>query len=366
LKLILVSDPLLNDYGSARPVVLLGRAFSRKYEVSVVSVKISESMRERLESYGIRPIDLGVKFLFREPSVMWFEACLRELLFRSNLRRLRKHKPAFNECKILSFTCIVSVPVDIAYGLGVVSLPLKAAVSELPLLYRLAGNALGPLASCIDRKLIVDMTNSARIVVASSSYCASLYGGLKIKVHDMIYPPLDCDFYNPITSRPSADYVLSYLGKETKFSVVKKVADKGIRIKAFGAKLSQIPTHLRHHSNVELLGHVSNEELVALYSNAHYVFYPFSDEVFGYIPVESMACGTPVLTYGRQGPGETVVDGVTGWLAKNDEEMVTLATSLERNGYPSTMRNNCRKHGVNFDVKHIAKKWIKHLKSLES
>ena len=361
MKLILISDPLLNDYGSTRPVVLLGRAFSRKYEVSVVSVKISEPMRERLESYGIRPIDLGVKLLFREPSVMWFEACLRELLFTSNLRRLRRHKPAFNEYKLLSFTCIVSVPADIAYGLGVVSLPLKAAVSELPLLYRLAGNTLRPLASYIDKKLIIDVTNSARIVIASSRYCASLYGRLKIKVHDVIYPPMDCDFYKPATSRPSADYVLSYLGKETSFSVVKKVADEGIRIKAFGAKLSQVPKYLRHHSNVELLGHVSSEELVALYSNAHYVLYPFTDEVFGYIPVESMACGTPVLTYARQGPGETVIDGMTGWLAYNDDDMIKLAMKLESNGYSDAIRDNCRKRSLYFDIKEITKEWSRYL-----
>jgi len=361
LKLILISDPLLDDYGSTRPVVLLGRAFSRKYEVSVVSVKISEPMRERLESYGIRPMDLGAKFLFREPSFMWFEACLRELLIKSNLRKLRRHKPAFNECKLLSFTCIVSVPADIAYGLGVVSLPLKAAVSELPLLYRLAGNALRPLASYIDKKLIVDVTNSARIAIASSRYCASLYGRLKIRVHDMIYPPMDCGFYKPVTSRPSADYVLSYLGKETRFSVVKKVADKGIRIKAFGAKLSQVPKYLRLHPNVELLGHVSSEELVALYSNAHYVLYPFTDEVFGYIPVESMACGTPVLTYARQGPGETVIDGMTGWLACNDDDVIKLAMKLESNGYSSAIRDNCRKHSLHFDIKEIAKQWNEYL-----
>jgi len=357
----LISDPLLNDYGSTRPVVLLGRAFSGKYEVSVVSVKISEAMREKLESYGISPIDLGAKFLFREPSVMWFEACLRELLFTSNLRRLRRHKPAFSECKLLSLTCIIGVPTDIAYGMGVVSLPLKAAVSELPLSYRLAGNALRPLASYIDRKLIIGMTNSARIVVACSSYCASLYGMLKIKVHDVIYPPLDCDFYKPVTSRPSADYVLSYHGKETRFSVLKKVADKGIRIKVFGAKLSQVPKYLRHHPNVELLGHVSSEELVALYSNAHYVLYPFSDEVFGYIPVESMACGTPVLTYGWQGPGETVVDGVTGWLAHDDDDMIKLAMKLESNGYSSDIRDNCRKRSLYFDIKEIAKEWSRYL-----
>jgi glycosyltransferase involved in cell wall biosynthesis len=85
------------------------------------------------------------------------------------------------------------------------------------------------------------------------------------------------------------------------------------------------------------------------------------DEPFGYIPVESMACGTPVLTYAWQGPGETVVDGVTGWLAHDDAEIVKLATRLESDGYPNSMRNDCRSHGLNFDVRHIVKEWMKYI-----
>jgi glycosyltransferase involved in cell wall biosynthesis len=50
-----------------------------------------------------------------------------------------------------------------------------------------------------------------------------------------------------------------------------------------------------------------------LYRRAHvYVFPPVED--FGIMPVEAMACGTPVLALNRGGSAETVVDGVTGVL----------------------------------------------------
>ena len=107
------------------------------------------------------------------------------------------------------------------------------------------------------------------------------------------------------------------------------------------------------------MGNVSDEELVHLYSNALFTLFAFSHEPFGYIPVESMACGTPVLTYNRQGPSETVLDNETGWLAENDVEIVSLAVNLWKHGYEESMRRRCRERALDFDVKKIYMEWLK-------
>lgn len=176
--------------------------------------------------------------------------------------------------------------------------------------------------------------------------------------------PLDANMFRPITSRPSEDYVLTYIGKETKFSTVKRVADAGVKIKAFGRKAPHLPTYISKHPNIEFLGYVSDEELVNFYSNALITLFVFTHEPFGYIPVESMACGTPVLTYGRQGPSETVIHGVTGWLADSDEELVNLAIRVWREGYPKWMRSRCRERALQFDIKTVANQWIEILKKV--
>jgi len=163
-----------------------------------------------------------------------------------------------------------------------------------------------------------------------------------IEVDGIMYSPLDCEAFKPTNSKPSEDYVLTYFGKETKYLIVKSIADAGVRIKAFGFKAPYIPKSLLKHPNVEFLGRVSDEELANLYSNALYALFAFTHEPFGYIPVESMACGASVLTYDVQGPSETVINGATGWLANSHEELVRLAVNCWRNGYPSWMRARCR------------------------
>jgi glycosyltransferase involved in cell wall biosynthesis len=74
-----------------------------------------------------------------------------------------------------------------------------------------------------------------------------------------------------------------------------------------------------------------------------------------------MACGTPTLTYAYQGPMETVSNGVTGWLAKDDKDLISLASKISKEGYSSNIRKKCREFSLNFDKQHIAKKWFKYL-----
>jgi len=62
---------------------------------------------------------------------------------------------------------------------------------------------------------------------------------------------------------------------------------------------------------VELLGYRTEEQLKELYRDATATILP-GEEDFGLVPIESMACGTPVIAFRAGGPLETIVEGKTG------------------------------------------------------
>jgi len=60
--------------------------------------------------------------------------------------------------------------------------------------------------------------------------------------------------------------MLTYFGKEAEYMAVKKIVDKGVKIKTFSCKATSIvPKYVLNHPNIEVLGYVTDSELVELY-----------------------------------------------------------------------------------------------------
>ena len=355
----LACDIMLDLEGSIRPAMYLANELIAKgHSVSMVSPTMTDSVKEHLGAMGITPISLGARLATRNsgPSVLWFETWAREAFLRLNSRRLVN-----GTSTVINFSQVIAVPSAVWYLQGPPSVALKDMKKELSASFRIAYDVLRPIIEYADGKLVSRMGRTSSHVIANSKFCASMYSEFGVRVDDIIYPPIDCQTFHPTTSKPSSDYVLTYFGKETKFSVVKNVADKGIRIKAFGAKTRSIPENLLKHPGVEFLGRVSTSELVNLYTNALFTLFPFTHEPFGYVPLESMACGTPVLTYDIQGPSEYVSNDSTGWLAHTDEELEQRSVKLWKEPYPRRMRSECLKEASKFDKKLYTQKWLKML-----
>jgi glycosyltransferase involved in cell wall biosynthesis len=357
-KLFLISDPLTTDYGPRRPVVLLSREFSKIFNVSVVSSGVSAHIKEKLQSQEIAVIDLRVKPYFKDASIAAFSFYLREAIRGSISHQVNLPEDAM----VLNFSNTIMYPSRVWYVQGPMFIAMRKIRKEMPLKFKFPLYIFDRALTNLDKRMIKKMRKVAKVVIANSQYCKTCYDHIGIKVNDVIYPPLDCDLFKPSTSDPSADYALAYFGKETEYSVIKKIADTGVNIKAFGGRFTGVSRSLFKHPNVEALGHVDQDTLTQLYSNALFTLFPFTDEEFGYIPAESMACGTPVLTYGIQGPAEVVVDGVTGCLVSNEQEMTETAIRLWKKGEVSDeMRLKCRKVALRFDVSTIAQQWLSYI-----
>jgi glycosyltransferase involved in cell wall biosynthesis len=77
---------------------------------------------------------------------------------------------------------------------------------------------------------------------------------------------------------------------------------------------------LAHNLDVQVDFHVglSDDELVESYNRSLLTIYAPVMEPFGFVPLESMACGTPVVGVQEAGVRETVCHGETGWLIPRD------------------------------------------------
>jgi len=75
--------------------------------------------------------------------------------------------------------------------------------------------------------------------------------------------------------------------------------------------------------DVEYMGEVDQSEKVGLLGGACATLFPIRwNEPFGLVMIESMACGTPVLAFNEGAAPEVVADGETGYLCRDEAEMV--------------------------------------------
>jgi|Deesub1362A_J573_1020465.scaffolds.fasta_scaffold00786_11 glycosyltransferase involved in cell wall biosynthesis len=364
MDVTLACDVMLDLEGSIRPALYLAQSLVENgYKVFIMSPMISREVEERLREGGITPINLRAKLIVKNSglSMIWFETWIREAFLGLN-SRCNISKSSI----VINFSQVITIPSSVWYLQGPLSLALKDLEKELSSSFKIAYNLLKPIIEYADRRLVNRMANISAMIVANSKFCASMYSFFGVNVDDVIYPPIDCEVFHPSTSNPSSDYVLTYFGKETEFSVVKRIADMNVKIKAFGSKTHFIPEKLLNHPNIDYVGRVSTSKLVNLYSNALFTIFPFTHEPFGYVPLESIACGTPVLTYDFQGPGEYVIDGKVGWLASFDEKIIQTAIDIWKNGYPQIMRKHCVENASKLDKKCYIEKWSKILLTLDN
>lgn len=354
-RMVIVSDPLLSEFGPTRPPLLIAEGLvKRGFQVAVVSARVAGDVKQLLQSRGISVFSLAESKGSKNESLDWFKSWVMEALFSKNSKKMPELKGVtlnFSNTMVISSKCW--------YAQGPPTVTLRNIRGALTAHYKLVYILGSRFFEFLDKRITQRFAENSEIVVANSHYLQDIYKSFGVEVSNVIYPPLDCQVFRPQRSEPNSKYVLTYFGKEMKLSIVKELADRGIKIAVFGGKISNAPKWLVKHSNIRFLGRVSNEELVDLYSNALFTICPFLDEPFGYIPIESMACGTPVLAFNKQGPSETVENGVTGWLSDTDEEFVDTALQIWKNGYPSSMRKECERKAQRFDKENIVEEWLR-------
>ena len=139
---------------------------------------------------------------------------------------------------------------------------------------------------------------------------------------EVVYPPVDTDFYTPSADVAPEDFylIVSALVPYKKIDLAVRSFNRlGRRLVVIGDGPKKKEWESLAGPAVRFLGWESDEVIRDHYRRARAIIFP-GEEDFGIVPVEAQACGRPVIAYGAGGVLETVRDGETGIFFKEQTE----------------------------------------------
>ena len=177
--------------------------------------------------------------------------------------------------------------------------------------------------------------NRVDAFVANSQFVAGRIGRYYNRQASVLHPPVDTRFFTPGNQPPQPYFlVVSALVPYKRIDVAIRAALRlGVHLKIVGTgpdltRLQQIAG-----PSIEFAGALDPLSLRDAYRHAQALVLP-AEEDFGIAPVESMACGRPVVALGRGGALETVVPGVTGFLVEStDDRLFAEAMQATTTGF---------------------------------
>lgn len=131
----------------------------------------------------------------------------------------------------------------------------------------------------------------------------------------VIYPPVDFPPKIPAGIRRTYFLTGGRLAAPKHIDLaVSACAKLKLPLKVFGKEFAGYGEELKKFAGptIEFVGEVMDEEKWKLMAGARAFLFPSEDEDFGILPVEAMACGTPVVAHRSGGAVESIIENETG------------------------------------------------------
>lgn len=165
--------------------------------------------------------------------------------------------------------------------------------------------------------------------IANSSYIAARIKKYYRRDSVVIHPPVDLDRFTVQKKKDKYFLAVGRLIPYKRFDLLVQACselNRPLKVVGTGPELNRLKKMAG--PSVEFLGKVSDEELEKLYQKAKALIFPQLED-FGIVPLEAMACGTPVIAYGQGGALETVLPGVGG-LHFKEQTLESLKNAIHR------------------------------------
>jgi len=177
----------------------------------------------------------------------------------------------------------------------------------------------------------------------------------------VIYPPVDVSAFTPSPLREDYYVTASRLVGYKRVCLIAEafvtMPEKTLKIVGDGPERNRIAAIASKARNIEILGHLPRIDLIKTIQKAR-AFIFAAEEDFGIAPVEAMACGIPVIAFGRGGASESVVNGTTGLLFY---EQTVSALSAAINDFEQNIKispTDCRERALSFSPERFRSDFI--------
>ncbi len=172
--------------------------------------------------------------------------------------------------------------------------------------------------------------NRVNYFIANSKFVKERIERIYKRDAKVIYPPVDIskftlslekeDFY--LTASRLVPYKKTKLIVET----FNKMPNRKLIVIGDGEELKNIKKIAK--SNITILGYQKDNILISYMQRAKGFIYSAVED-FGIVPIEAMACGTPVIALNIGGTAETIIDEVTG-IHFNRQNIESIIDAINR------------------------------------
>ena len=166
--------------------------------------------------------------------------------------------------------------------------------------------------------------------IANSNHIAKKIKRIYNRDADVIYPPVDTQKFSLVSGKEdyylTASRLVPYKRIDLIIDAFTKMLDKKLIVIGSGPEKEKIIS--KATPNVDVIGYQDFESLKNYMQKAK-AFIFAAEEDFGIIVVEAMACGTPVIAFGKGGASETVIDNKTGILFE-EQNVNSLVVAIRK------------------------------------
>lgn len=209
------------------------------------------------------------------------------------------------------------------------------------------------------------------VMVGISQYVSDRIKKYYNRTAPVLFPPVDAKRFK-LQERKEDFYLV--VGRQVPYKrvdlAVQACTTMGKRLVVIGEGSEHEALKKMAGPTIEFKGRLNDKETAEYYAKAK-AFLFTAEEDFGITPLEAMACGTPVIAYGKGGATETVKDGITG-LFFNRQTPESLMNAIQRFEKIKLDPKKIRSHALTFDDMVFKKnfhalverEWKKHKKEM--